>query len=194
MLGAAALVGACQRSQPVDATKPLPEPLRPVAQQQVQSQAPTVVTEAKKAPSPSPAPAKPAASKPPAVKPAPATAPVSAREADTQAAAAQPKTKPDSEDAEKRDDDEPIVTTISGCLEKNRSRFRLTDMIGEHAPKSRSWKTGFFRKGSAKLDLVDETNRLKLAPHVGYRVDVTGALFKKALHARSVSPTTARCS
>jgi hypothetical protein len=67
-------------------------------------------------------------------------------------------------------------------------------MIGEHAPKSRSWKTGFFRKGSAKLDLIDETSRLKLASHVGYRVDVTGALFKKVMRARALTPSSARCS
>lgn len=200
VLSAAVLAAACQRAQSVDDANKPPEPLRleaPQEVQEVQKQANAPVTDGKKATAatkPTPAPSRPAAP-----KSAPLTlvnvdaAPVKTPAIATREAAPEANT-PAPDAAPKRNEDEPIVTTISGCLERDRSRFRLTDMIGEHAPKSRSWKTGFFRKGSAKLDLVDETNGLKLMPHVGYRVDVTGSLFKKAMHAQSVSPTSARCS
>ncbi len=56
-----------------------------------------------------------------------------------------------------------------------------------HAPKSRSWKSGFIKKGSAKVDLIDATNRLNLASHVGYRVSVSGTLTDREMQVRSVA-------
>ena len=201
LFAATALAGACQNSRPPDASRELPQPLRLDAQGDAPVQAPAAAEDKTPTPTPAAAPTQPAPKRAPLTaapaKPAPASLP-------TPSAATPPgppsgvdahddKRVEDTRDAERAEGD-PIVTTISGCLERNRSKFRLTDMVGEHAPKSRSWKTGFFRKGSAKLELVAETDRLQFEPHVGYRVAVTGALFKKVMHARALNPTAARCS
>ena len=84
-----------------------------------------------------------------------------------------------------------IATTISGCLVRDDGMFQLRDTDGEHAPKSRSWKSGFIKKGSAKVDLIDATNRL--SPHVGYRISVSGTLTDREMQVRSVRGTTERC-
>jgi hypothetical protein len=95
--------------------------------------------------------------------------------------------------AMKTQDEEPIATMISGCLEQDNGMFRLKDTDGDHAPKSRSWKSGFIRKGSAKVDVIDATNRFKLATFVGYRVSVSGALVDREIQAQSVRPSSERC-
>jgi hypothetical protein len=95
--------------------------------------------------------------------------------------------------AMKKQDEESIATMISGCLEQDNGMFRLKDTDGEHAPKSRSWKSGFIRKGSAKVDVIDAANRFKLATYVGYRVSVSGALVDREIQAQSVHPTSERC-
>src|SRR5262249_1778849 len=43
------------------------------------------------------------------------------------------------------------TVTINGCLEMtvDQDQFRLTDTGGAGAPKARSWKSGFLKKGSA---------------------------------------------
>jgi hypothetical protein len=86
-----------------------------------------------------------------------------------------------------------IVTTVTGCLERDGDSFQLKDTSGEIAPKSRSWKSGFIKKGSATIELIDATNRLPLTNHVGYRVSVTGGLVDREMHARSVRATSDRC-
>ena len=45
----------------------------------------------------------------------------------------------------------PDMVTITGCLEVSTSgdTFRLTDTEGVDAPKSRSWRSGFFKKRGA---------------------------------------------
>ena len=95
--------------------------------------------------------------------------------------------------AVKRQGEDTIVTVISGCLEGDDGMFRLKDTDGEHAPKSRSWKSGFIRKGSAKVDVIDTSNHLKLATHVGYRVSVSGTLVDREIHARSLRASSDRC-
>jgi len=92
-----------------------------------------------------------------------------------------------------KQDDEPIVTMVSGCLEEENGLFRLKDTDGEHAPKSRSWKSGFIKKGSAKIDVFDAGNRFKLMSHLGYRVSVSGNLIDREMHARSVRVSSERC-
>jgi hypothetical protein len=203
LFGATALLAACQRSQSANPARVPAEPLRLDAQREVQNQPQSLAPEVKPAlvnppqDKPSPAPSRRTPPTPASLKIAPSTpAPATTPSVSPAPEKEQEMTEHANEKRVegKTGEDDPIVTTISGCLERSRSKFRLTDMIGEHAPKSRSWKTGFFRKGSAKLDLIAETDRLKFEPHVGYRVDVTGALFKKVMHARSLNPTPARCS
>src|SRR5689334_14718179 len=41
--------------------------------------------------------------------------------------------------------------TITGCLERADEAFRLKDTEGEDAPKSRSWKSGFLKRGRAAV-------------------------------------------
>ena len=71
--------------------------------------------------------------------------------------------------------------------------FQLKDNDGEHAPKARSWKSGFIKKGSANIDVFDAGNRLKLGSHVGYRVSVSGTLTDREMQARSLRATSEHC-
>ena len=67
--------------------------------------------------------------------------------------------------------------TITGCLEERKDQtFRLKNTVGDDAPKSRGWKSGFLKKGSASIDLVDAADRVKLQNHVGEQITVTGML------------------
>ena len=84
--------------------------------------------------------------------------------------------------------------TITGCLERNDDTFKLKDTSGADAPKSRSWKTGFLKKGSAPIQIVDASHRLKLTDHVGKRVSVTGVLVDREMRARSVQRVAASCT
>jgi hypothetical protein len=83
--------------------------------------------------------------------------------------------------------------TISGCLEQDDDTFRLKDTEGANAPKARSWKSGFLKKGAAKVEIIDASNRLRLKNHVGRRVSVSGELRDKELAATSVRRVAASC-
>jgi hypothetical protein len=85
------------------------------------------------------------------------------------------------------------LVTISGCLEANDATFSLKDADGDAAPKSRSWKSGFLRKRSRAIALVDAGHTLELASHVGQRVAATGALVDGELRARSLETVAASC-
>ena len=84
--------------------------------------------------------------------------------------------------------------TITGCLERDDERFRLKDTDGADAPKSRSWKTGFLKKGAASIEVVDASNRLKLNDHVGQRVTLTGILVDREMQARLLQRVAASCA
>ena len=86
-----------------------------------------------------------------------------------------------------------ISTTIAGCLVRDDGIFQLKDTDGQHAPRTRSWKSGFIRKGSATIDVIDAANRLKLGPHVGHRVSVSGTLTDRELRAHAMRATSERC-
>jgi len=90
-------------------------------------------------------------------------------------------------------DDESAVVTISGCLEQDDDVFRLKDTEGSNAPKTRSWKSGFLRKRSATLDVVDASNRLRLRNLVGQRVSITGLLYDRELLANTVKRIGSSC-
>jgi hypothetical protein len=84
--------------------------------------------------------------------------------------------------------------TINGCLEREGNVFRLKNVDGEDAPKSRSWRSGFLRKGKSKIDIVDATNnRLKLTDHVGHRVTITGMLEDREMQARAITRVAPYC-
>jgi hypothetical protein len=86
------------------------------------------------------------------------------------------------------------VVTLTGCLEQDDDVFRLKDAEGLNAPKSRSWKSGFLKKKSAKVEVVDASSRLRLKNHVGRRVSVTGMLYERELLANSVKRVAASCN
>jgi hypothetical protein len=87
----------------------------------------------------------------------------------------------------------PAPVTITGCLERHDAAFRLKDTAGADAPKSRSWKSGFLKKSSSSIDVVDGANRLKLKDHVGQRVSVTGVLVEREMQARSLKNVASSC-
>jgi hypothetical protein len=86
------------------------------------------------------------------------------------------------------------AVTITGCLEQDDESFRLKDTEGADAPRSRSWKTGFLKKSSASIEVVDAANHLKLPKYVGQRVSVTGVLVDREMKARTLQRVATSCS
>ena len=84
--------------------------------------------------------------------------------------------------------------TIAGCLDQHEDGFRLKDTSGADAPTSRSWKSGFLKKRSKPIGLVDATHSLTLSSLVGRRVEATGILANGEMRARSVRPVAASCN
>jgi len=87
----------------------------------------------------------------------------------------------------------PASATITGCLQRRDEGFRLKDASGD-APRTRSWKSGFLKKGTPPIDVVDASNRLKLNDHVGQRVSLTGVLVDREMRARSLQRVAAACN
>jgi hypothetical protein len=88
---------------------------------------------------------------------------------------------------------EPAAVTITGCLERDAGAFRLEKTTGADAPKSRSWKSGFLKKRSAPIEVVDAANRLQLPNQVGRRVSVMGVLVDREMRARSLQRVSGSC-
>ena len=88
---------------------------------------------------------------------------------------------------------EATPVTITGCLERDEAGFRLKDTAGTEAPKSRSWKKGFLKRGTAPIEVVDAANRLNLSNHVGQRVSVTGLLVDREMTLRSLQRVAVSC-
>jgi hypothetical protein len=75
--------------------------------------------------------------------------------------------------------------TITGCLERNDDSFWLKDASGDVA-KSRSWKTGFLKKRSPRIEVVGGPGVGTLSALVGERVAAQGTLVDRELRARTV--------
>ncbi len=87
------------------------------------------------------------------------------------------------------------AVTITGCLERaDETTFRLKDTMGADAPKARSWKSGFLKRGSASIEVVDAAHRLQLPDHVGQKVSVTGTLVDREMQVRSLQRVAASCA
>ena len=92
----------------------------------------------------------------------------------------------------------PASVTITGCLEVSTDgdTFRLNDVEGADAPKSRSWRTGFFKKRPAPVVLAEPVDRQALTANVGHRVAATGQLASRELKVSSLRvvglPATSR--
>jgi len=84
--------------------------------------------------------------------------------------------------------------TITGCLERDAETYRLKDTSGDNAPKARSWKSGFLKKNTATVEVVDAPKSAKLPSHVGERVSVTGVLNGREMQVRSLQRLSPSCS
>ena len=83
--------------------------------------------------------------------------------------------------------EEPAVpVTLAGCVERNDDGFWLKNASGEGAPSSRSWKSGFLRKKSQNIALVDRGYTHRLATYVGQRVETTGVLADREMRVKSL--------
>ena len=85
------------------------------------------------------------------------------------------------------------VVTMTGCIEKRGDGYRLIDTEGDDAPRARSWKFGFFKKGTVPLELVGG-GQAGPSRHVGERVRVTGTLDDRELTLRSLRRVADSCS
>ena len=86
-------------------------------------------------------------------------------------------------------------TTISGCLEStvDEDQFRLTDIDGANAPKARSWRSGFLKRRSTPVELVELSDVVALRRYVGHRVTATGVLTGRQLRVHSVTDAGSSC-
>jgi hypothetical protein len=129
---------------------------------------------------PQPQPAKPKPVR--AIAGTPKQAPARVRAVDAPGAVVAPKTAAELPDA----------VTIAGCLERSGDTFRLKDTSGNDAPKSRSWKSGFLKKSSSPVTVVDWSNRLN--DHVGKRISVSGMFVDGEMRVRSLRRLAASCN
>jgi hypothetical protein len=88
---------------------------------------------------------------------------------------------------------ESTSATIAGCLERDGDAFVMKSAEGADAPKARSWKSGFLKKGTPRIAVMDTSNRLKLSDHVGHRVSITGMLADREMQARSLRRVSNSC-
>jgi hypothetical protein len=84
--------------------------------------------------------------------------------------------------------------TITGCLEGDGDAYWLKDTSGADLPKTRSWKTGFLKRRSPRVEIVDASNALHLSTHLGERVAATGTMIDREMRARSLRRVAAVCN
>jgi hypothetical protein len=88
---------------------------------------------------------------------------------------------------------DPPTATMAGCLTFDDGEYRLKDATGTDAPKSRNWKSGFMARRPATIDIVDSSQSLALAAHVGQRVEIGGTLVAREMQARSLHRLAESC-
>lgn len=88
----------------------------------------------------------------------------------------------------------PAPVTIAGCLARSGDAYQLKNTSGTSAPKARSWKSGFLRKGGAAIDLVEAARTARLRDHIGERVSVTGVLVDREMQVRSLQRLSSSCN
>ena len=84
--------------------------------------------------------------------------------------------------------------TIQGCLQAGNEGFWLKNTSGADAPASRSWKSGFLKKRTASIEVVDATDSLRLANYLGQHVAATGLLTNRRLQVRSLHRVAGSCN
>ena len=89
----------------------------------------------------------------------------------------------------------PGPVTLTGCLQADGSRYKLTDLRGDNVPAGRSWKTGYLKKTSRQVEVVSAASGLRLKDHVGHQVTVTGMSGDGwQVKARTVKQVAGSCS
>jgi hypothetical protein len=88
---------------------------------------------------------------------------------------------------------DPATRTVEGCLEFEKSMYRLKNTSGLNAPTARSWRSGFLMKRSSSIELVDTSGRLKLQDHVGQRVAATGSLVNLEMQVTTLREIAGSC-
>ena len=76
--------------------------------------------------------------------------------------------------------------TLAGCIERSGEGFALKNASGDGAPSSRSWKSGFLRKRSQSVALIDRGYTHRLATYVGQRVETTGVLADREMRVKTL--------
>jgi hypothetical protein len=127
---------------------------------------------------------------------APPAAVPEAGEPGAKAASAEPGTSGSApEPAPSSDHVNQTPVTITGCLETtvDDGRFRLTDTEGADVPKTRGWRSGFLKKRSAAVEIVQPSDVVALKKLVGRRVVATGLLTDRDLHLQSFQSAGHSC-
>lgn len=88
----------------------------------------------------------------------------------------------------------PGSVTVTGCLAKSKDGFWLKNASGAELPKARSWRTGFVKKNSPRIDVVPASATVNLASHVGRRISAAGVLADHELRARTVRRIASTCN
>ena len=166
---AATLMAAVPMSQPPESTDPATTAISEV--RLVAPASSTVPARVEKAATPSQRPRPSEPSKSPAAKTAPVTPPPPVPEAAA-----------------------PGSVTITGCLAKNNDGFWLKNASGGDLSAARSWRTGFFKKSSPRVNVIAASTAMTLSDYVGQRVSATGVLEDQALRARSVRRVATSCN
>jgi len=78
------------------------------------------------------------------------------------------------------------AVTVAGCLARDNDAFMLKNVSGDGAPKSRSWKSGFLRKKSNSIELIDDARSSRLGSYVGKRIEATGVLDEREMHVKTL--------
>ena len=83
------------------------------------------------------------------------------------------------------------TVTISGCLDFDGKSAWLKDTSGDDAPRTRSWRSGFLRKRSPRIALVDGPSSAEV--YDGRLVSVTGVLVDREMRVSSLKPIAGDC-
>lgn len=83
------------------------------------------------------------------------------------------------------------TVTISGCLDFDGKSAWLKDASGAEAVRARSWRSGFLKKRSSRIALVDGATSAEA--YDGRRVSVTGVLVDREMHVSSLKPIADDC-
>jgi hypothetical protein len=83
------------------------------------------------------------------------------------------------------------LVTISGCLDFDGKSTWLKDTSGVDAPRTRSWRSGFLRKRSPRIALVDGPTSAET--YDGRLVSVTGVLVDREMRVSSLKPIAGDC-